>query len=356
MLRAASLAARPLSSRSRAACLRRRPLSTTTEQRANYWGYAGYAFAGTVVYHLGRWWKSSRDEGDIRDALESRAGLIPHEIEELRWANEGIGVEAFEAAVESVLLAFPDRAATYVDFVATVQLHLEAPLEAGHLLDRVVVAALSRCVGGAAAADAEYLPGGGAEAGTKWEDHGDVGPHRALAAKAAGLRGDASGGVACVADADAATFDTGFLLSAFSLAVSAPVDDRFRAVHQLLRDYGDGDKISLAECTKLVGWLLGTDQIPMDQRIVHEDSTYPQYVYHEATACELVQKALRQCAHAKKPSSLQWFEYFGLGMLYPGSSGYPGVSDAENVTEDELRDLLSTKAVCAWGECHRRGR
>ena len=76
----------------------------------------------------------------------------------------------------------------------------------------------------------------------------------------------------------------------------------------------------------LVGFLRDTSQVPPEKLVREGEEKYPYQTYREATPMELVEKAVTQ---TKLPADVE-------------------------ITPDVLKEILVSRAVCAWGSCAKR--
>ena len=138
--------------------------------------------------------------------------------------------------------------------------------------------------------------------------------------------------------ADSDALDVRLLMTLLSLAMRTDtVEDRTTAMHCLLVSTGGGGgggearhevAVERSAVAELVGFLRDTSQVPPEKLVREGDEKYPFQTYREATPAELVEKAVTE---AKLPADVE-------------------------VTPEVLKEILVSRAVCAWGSCASRRR
>ena len=266
---------------------------------------------GLIIASLVRSYYGTANRNRLRDAIEEQAALDPVEIDDLRVANSELQVDVFRTIMQQVQHAFPTptpllspspspQEITYEEFSQQVRrtmigLKGEAfTIELGHLIDRVVIAALQR--------------------------HNKTTQDRMPLA---------------------------FWFTVLSLALHSPVPERIQILYQVLQDQAavtaestinqvDGDststtdssssnnnKVSIRDVRQMVGYLQDTCQLVPDTQIVPTEEKYPTQQYERGSPEQLVQWEQKQLAD-------------------------------EEVDIDAFASILRSRSVCAWGECYHR--
>lgn len=289
------------------------------------------ATIGTVIVTLVRSSKSGSHKTALKEDVEHSTTLDPMEIDDLRRANsDWFTPELWEAIRDGAWTAFPSGRATYGQFmhvVAGVLAETGAStsndagraltLEMGHLVDRVVVEALER-----RQQQPEDTP-----SSREQQTSGYVGNHDE--------------------DDDDESLPLPFFFAALSLALTSTVSQRIEALYQVmlqpqpLPDDNQGKK-SVAtgvDAADMITHLQQTCQLVPEAQIVETASKIPYQTYRVGSGHELADRARRG---------------------YGGKKGSPGVTlePEGDVTLEDFCAMLTSRTVCAWGECYvkRRGR
>lgn len=98
---------------------------------------AALLISGSVFYS---YYKTGRNRNEMEDLLTESSQLEPYEIQELRNANNFIGLQEYEAIVAHISEAFP-VAATYSEIVGLLEHEELLPntIACGYILDRLVI-------------------------------------------------------------------------------------------------------------------------------------------------------------------------------------------------------------------------
>jgi hypothetical protein len=195
-----------------------------------------------VVLTLVRSSYGTSNRNKLREKLEEDASLDPLEIDDLRVANCELNPGVFRSIMMNVAQDFPQGTARYEDFVFSVRKSMTTlkgdafTIELGHLMDRVVDAALTK-------------------QGKTREDE-----------------------VSLV-----------FLLTALSLAVDldASVSDRIRVLYEVLQ-LNKGANVTNSDVVEIVGYLQDTSQLTPEAQVIEGDSKIPTQQFKVATAEELI--------------------------------------------------------------------
>lgn len=281
------------------------------------------AAIGGVVLMLVRSSRGTANKTAVRDRIESLSVLDPLEIDDLRVANSELTVEVWDDIVGEVGGAFPDGRASYQDFVSVVVQTMRRlkgnafTVQLGHYLDRVVVELLD---------DMEEADAAKAKQGAE---------PSALDAAA-----DAGSG-----DRTRKDLPLSLLLTVLSLALNAGVNDRVKALFDVMKRYSveddTGDTVSEDDVVRMVGYLQQTCQLVPDAQIVYGEMKYPVQQYRRGNATELVAGGSKIMAEEGTK---------GEAGEKEGDGG--GGDDACTYDMTEFQRLLRTKSVCAWGECY----
>ena len=189
--------------------------------------------------------------------------LDTEEQRNLMHCNRSFSRESFNDVAQSLMSAFPDGHATYPEFVAHVQGYLEAPLKAGHLLDRLV---LSRQTGDSSSSSFSAL-------------------------------------------SPCPSLNVRFLMTMLSLALETEfLEDRARSLYIMLAVTsttvnGDDDSskshpLSYDEIVQVIGWLSLSHQIPVEKHVIKGDTQYPVQSYVQGSPEDLLKEALAETHHA----------------------------------------------------------
>lgn len=118
-----------------------------------------------------------------------------------------------------------------------------------------------------------------------------------------------------------------FWFTIFSMALSGSPEERIQTMYKVLNDTTAADGALPNELvTELVSYLQDTCQLVPDAQVVATTTKYPVQQYAIAAPIELVDRYRAQ-------SKLERSQLVS--------------------NEDELRDLLTSHSICAWGECYK---
>lgn len=186
----------------------------------------------------------STNRNRFRESLQEVSSLDPLEVDDLRVANSELTLPVFRKISEDLLREFhADKTAKYMDVVRVVRTTMKGlkgdafTIELGHLIDRVVLAAL--------------------------KNHGQTTDDPQPLA---------------------------FWLTVISLCLSAPVPDRVLALYEVLKVAGedeDEEKVTLRDTRAMVGYLQDTCQLTPDSQVVATERKYPVQQHGRGIAGEL---------------------------------------------------------------------
>jgi hypothetical protein len=252
---------------------------------------------GLVVASLVRSWYGTANRNAVRDGIENASALDPLEIDDLRAANSELTPEIFRELVER---ARDEDERTYREFIEAVRKVMvkqkgEAfTVELGHLLDRVVVAAVR-------------------ERGGTTDD----------------------------------PMPSAFWWTVLSMALHGTASERIELLWAVLaaggdaageqREDGEEKTVSLAEVTKMVQYLQDTCQLVPDAQVIPTTTKYPVQQYKKATAVDMVS---------------HWCTVTDAGKAVLQQAG--DRTEQAVLDLDAFAALLRSKSVCAWGECYHR--
>jgi hypothetical protein len=197
-----------------------------------------------VVLTLVRSTYGTSNRNKLREQLEEEASLDPLEIDDLRVANCELTPQVFRSIMANVAQDFPQGTAKYDEFVFSVRKTMNTlkgdafTIELGHLMDRVVDAALTT-------------------QGKTREDE-----------------------VSLV-----------FLLTSLSLAMDldASVSDRIRVLYEALQLGADSNgTVTHNDVAEIVGYLQDTSQLTPEAQVVEGDSKIPTQQFKVATPEQLI--------------------------------------------------------------------
>jgi len=230
---------------------------------------------GLLIASLIRSYLGSTNRNTAREILHEISALDPLEIDDLRIANSELTLSVYRALVQDLVETYStDRTIRYVDFVKTVRSTMKRlkgdafTIELGHLLDRVVLYALS-------------------EHGQTSDDPQPL----------------------------------SFWLTVLSLALHATVPERIRALYEALQAERGADNVTLADVRRMVGYLQDTCQLTPESQVITGARKYPVQQYERGLGGDL-------------------FEWDG--------------AEDERLDIDAFADILRSRAVCVWGECHHK--
>jgi len=297
------------------------------------------AVIGMIIAALVRSSKGGQNRIKVRETIEelSTSILDPMEIDDLRIANDELTVDVFERMMKRVY-SVGKPSMSYAQFISMVKDEMqnegkgpEFTIQLGHLLDRVVLAAI------------------------QVEDGADASLRLPIERN----------------EDEEALLPVSFLLAAYSLALNAGTDDRLHLLFRVMKEEEDSahksgsdssisssfdsfatsdaivdagnsniaarggkNRESVLEDTvvRMISHLQNTCQLPPEtQSIDIRDEKYPIQQYKRATARELMQRS-REAAVKDK------------------------VHIGETFSFDEFRALLCSPTICAWGECYSKKR
>lgn len=165
---------------------------------------------------------------------------------DLMRQNRAFNRATFDDLSRSLPDSFPSGDASYLDFIGHVQGYLEAPLRAGHLIDRLI-----------------------------------------LSRRSAGKGRD--------------TESVHFLMTLLSLALETEtLEDRARSLFLMLssasgESSGNGPAtVDLKATARLIEDLHSTHQVPVEKKVIKTDHSYPTQTYTEATPAQLLDAAVAE--------------------------------------------------------------
>ena len=301
---------------------------------------------GTLI--RGSYNTSNRNK--IRDWIETTSALDPLEIDDLRVANSEFTSDVFVTIMDELYdTANPTGGSgnvskmTYPEFVSRVRKIMirvkgdAYTIQLGHLLDRVVASLVSY-----------YATA---------KDNGVASDGDALASNSSGktvmVESNGGGRDAFIGDNTTKTIDElelpiSLWLTVLSLALNASSDELIQLLYQVLQkerqvqqqeqgvDTTSGSASNtptLHQVVNLVGYLQQSCQLVPDTLVIDIPEEYiPTQQYKCATAQELVETATHVPIIAEEPFL------------------------TSEMSLDDFTTLLTTKPVCAWGECYQKAR
>jgi hypothetical protein len=174
--------------------------------------------------------------------LEETAALDPLEIDDLRTANSELTPEVFRDIMKDLYVKFPNGRACYNDFVMCVRTTMKQmkgdsfTIEFGHLMDRVVMAALTK------------------RSKTEQDE-----------------------------------VELAFLLAALSLALDSSVKERIEILYEAMQQTETDGQPTVQDVLDMVGYLQDTCQLVPSSQVVKSDQKYPTQQYHQGSPSELIQ-------------------------------------------------------------------
>jgi hypothetical protein len=255
-----------------------------------------------VVLTLIRASFGSTNKNKVREKLEEDSTLDPLEIDDLRVANSEFTPEVFQSIMVQLNDEYPQGQATYMNFVTSTRRIMQSlrgdafTIELGHLLDRVVMAAVPVIMKSKSLKDGIM------------DDDASKNAKDFCHSQEISLR---------------------FFLTALSLAmdIDASVNERIRTLYRVLQLHNP--IVTAEDVEEMVGYLQSTCQLPPETQIIASDNKIPAQEYKVASPHELV----------------SWD-----GLVVSSSSNDENVGDCIDV--QAFSDILRSKSVCAWGECY----
>jgi hypothetical protein len=311
---------------------------------------------GSVIASLVRSYYNGVRRNAVREEqIESLSLADPIELDDLRSANSEFSSQIFQQVQNYIMnqqrsishrpnnrdhtdgnsdLAVPSEVSavgqllTYPEFVllvrtAMVQMKGETfTIQFGHVMDRIVVAALEK------------------QQQKKRPQNSNV---PATATDDLGHEKDALGSTNIM---DATPMPLEFWLTVLSLVMYSTPEERIQALHGIFCKFHNETTesprgtMTMDQVVQLVGYLQDTCQLVSDAQIVTTANKYPLQEYVIGTPEQLVDRQ-QWDAHNSKDSETNTNE----------KSKLPTV--CENITPEMLTEILSSKSICAWGECYR---
>jgi hypothetical protein len=305
-------------------------------------------FIGSIIGWLVRSYYNGLRKIAVREKLiESSAHADPIELDELRIANTEFTPQVFFQVQQYVLehtnsastTADPDensnpsktnmakKTMTYPKFVLLVrtamkQLKGEAfTIQYGHVLDRVILAAL-----------------------LKYET---VHPNKEVASDTEAVDTtftDTSNRTSLI---DKVEKPIEFWFTVLSLALYCAPKERIQALHNVFYQCSDPQesesdcpKISMQNVVQLIGYLQDTCQLVPDAQIIMTNHKYPLQEYVVGTPAQLIDHHLFDHKEDSKDTKGK-------------TTNDANIATGDNITVDMLSDILSSRSVCAWGECYK---
>ena len=195
---------------------------------------------GAVIAGLVRSYYGTANKNAVRDSVEDAASIDPIEIDDLRVANSELKLQVFRTILEQLVQDIPQKECTYEEFLTQVRRIMKSlkgdmfTVQLGHLLDRVVLAALQK--------------------------HGK---------------------------SSREPMPLAFWLTTLSLALNSSVPERIQVLYEVLENSAT-TPTTIKEVIEMVGYLQDTCQLVPDSQVVPTSSKYPVQQYKVGTAEELV--------------------------------------------------------------------
>lgn len=215
--------------------------ATKTPEKSNVFldnlGAIFLSSIGLLIAYLTRSYMNTNTRNAVRDEIEAQSALDPLEIDDLRFANAQLTPAVFRTLITEVSDEEIMTYAAFVEAVRRVMSQMKGPaftVELGHLLDRVVVAALQK--------------------------------HNRTTLDAMPVE---------------------FWWGALSLALNSSIPERIQILYQVLKERRE--RVTVEDVTRMVEYLQDTCQLVPDSQILPIPSQkYPLQQYECAAAKELV--------------------------------------------------------------------
>jgi hypothetical protein len=218
---------------------------------------------------------------------------------------------ASSGTVSTISMAYPE----FVSFVRTAMIQMKGEaftIQLGHILDRVVVAALEK------QRKCRQATEGNSDT---THDH------------ASDTNIDQSTSIL-----DATPMPIEFWMTVLTLVMSGTPFERIQALHSVFRSSSDNSSdesptMSIDQVVQLVGYLQDTCQLVPDAQVVMTSHKYPLQEYVVASPEQLVDRQQWDNGDSKDGKDLS--------------------NCTNKITVSMLTEILSSRSVCAWGECYR---
>ncbi len=303
-------------------------------------------FIGSIIGWLVRSYYNGARKNSVRETLiESTAHADPIELDDLRIANTELTPSVFYEIIQHIIDQTPtitttdaeqhDRLSssvmrmTYPKFIqlvrtAMIKMNGEAfTIQCGHIIDRLVLAAL-----------------------IKYDKCSNDPPNTGSSNMDDILDGTTTG----TDDKrnqtliDKIEMPIEFWLTVLSLALYSSAKERIEILHSVFHQFSlppttesTSPKITMSQVIQLIGYLQDTCQLVPDAQIIMTSHKYPLQEYIVGAPEQMIDHQQWDVkADENKVTTIDTKSFKG-----------------HNITVDMLSDILSSRSVCAWGECYK---
>jgi hypothetical protein len=255
----------------------------------------------SIVFLVWRWVQNRYDAIEAEELVEAHSFVSPWEMDELRKENDWSPQKLSELIrtfyehhpfSSDDMEGLQDPSISYQDFISFLQQHLDKPIHMAFVLDRIML--------------------GSPRQGTKLTL---APPHPAIRETVLNE------------NIELKPYVHEFYLVTLLSLVTCSLEEKTKLLLQIFRREEEGT-LRPEEIARLTTFLKFSFQLPSAVQVVRTEKYLPYQEHREAVAEEIMKNGF----------------VVGLGKEEP-----PSLTD-----EDTMAIFLSSKDVCAWGECYRR--
>ena len=303
-------------------------------------------FIGSIIGWLVRSYYNGARKNAVRETLiESTAHADPIELDDLRIANTELTPSVFYEIIQHII----DQTATitttdaeqhdrssssvtrmtypkFVQLVRTAMIKMKGEaftIQCGHVIDRIVLAALIKY------------------------DNRSNDPPNTVNSNTGDILDDTTTGTDDNRKQtliDKIEMPIEFWLTVLSLALYSSAKERIEILHSVFHHFSlsptaesNGPKITMSQVIQLIGYLQDTCQLVPDAQIIMTSHKYPLQEYIVGSPEQMIDHQ-------------QWDVNADENKV--ATSDMKSLK-GHNITVDMLSDILSSRSVCAWGECYK---
>ena len=313
-------------------------------------------FIGSIIGWLVRSYYNGVRKNTVRTTLiESTAHADPIELDELRLANTELTPSVFTEIIQHIIdqqmpatttdgeidhehsiqssSSSSTNRMTYPEFIFLVRTAMmkkngEAfTIQCGHIIDRVVLAALIKYENNKNGHDQKYNRLDSASTDLADPTIDDKDNHTTLV--------------------DKIEMPIEFWLTVLSLALYSSAKERIEILHSVCHQFAtpvpppasesEPTMISMTQVIQLIGYLQDTCQLVPDAQIIMTSHKYPLQEYIVGTPEQMIDHQQWDTNDEKNKNK------------DPDVASFKG----NNITVGMLSDILTSRSVCAWGECYK---
>lgn len=326
---------------------------------------------GIAIALIYSWYKGGVNRNNLEDELSEKAIIEPYEIQELRLSNGFISGQDFDDIVRSCYATCSPAGMSYREFIQFVKKHQQQQQQASvggmngggrsgftiqscHLLDRVVAGYVLRSASNVSM-EGDTSEGFSSSVGTDSSaaspattSFADVSLPRGALLTALNMTVNANfvervDELFDIAHLEASANTGGFSSSGGSNSlVTSPSSTGYgsnesynSANAHSNSNNGDEDsyvppvaeRISKQDAVRLIRYLVNTDQVPAEKRVIETGVKWPVKTWRVKTPEEMVAS------------------YFEANKI--------STDMQDSFDKDEFRKMLVSKSICVWAECYR---